>query len=216
MKIIMLGAPGAGKGTYAKRLKDRYNLSHISTGDLLREAISKETKEGLEAKKLISQGTLVPDEMIADLLKEKLKEIEGGIILDGFPRTIKQAEILNEITNIHSVLKFDVTDETVLRRLGGRLTCKKCGEIFHKTNIPPKKEGFCDKCEGELFIREDDTEETILNRLKTYKEQIAPLEDYYNNLEILKAIDSNLDISDPEIKTMDECQKILDEIQKNL
>jgi len=216
MKIIMLGAPGAGKGTYAKKLKEIYGLSHISTGDLLRDAISKETNEGLEAKKLIEQGELVPDEMIAELLKEKIKEIEGGIILDGFPRTIKQAEILNGITNIHSVLKFDVTEETVLRRLGGRLTCKNCGEIFHKTNIPPKEEGICDKCQGELFIREDDTKETILNRLKTYREQTAPLEDYYNNLEILKAIDSNLDINDPEIQTMNECQKVLDEIKNNM
>jgi len=212
MKIILLGAPGAGKGTYASRLKEIYNLTHISTGELLRQAITSENPVGLQAKELIDKGEFVPDEMIRDLLKQKLDEIETGIILDGFPRTIAQAEMLKEIANIDVALKFDLDEETVLRRLANRLTCKDCGEIFHSINIKPRKEGICDKCEGELYQREDDKAGTVLRRLKTYKEKTAPLEDFYKNLGILKSVDANLDISHPEFKVIKDCQEILNEI----
>lgn len=216
MKVILLGAPGAGKGTYASKLKKIYNLSHISTGELLRQAIASENETGLQAKELIDKGEYLPDEMMIELLKQELEKTETGIILDGFPRTITQAEMLKEIAKIDAVLKFDVEEKTVLRRLANRLTCKNCGEIFHKINIKPKKESICDKCQGELYQREDDKEETILNRLKIYHEKTAPLEDYYKNLGILKNINSNLDMNDPKITVIKECQKILDEIQNNL
>jgi adenylate kinase len=216
MKIILLGAPGAGKGTYAKKLKDIYNLPHISTGDLLRNAIKNEHPKGIEAKSLMESGQLVSDEIIVELLKEELERTKTGAILDGFPRTLPQAEMLKEIIEINLVLKFDVEEETVLRRLANRLTCKDCGEIFHAITIKPKTEGICDHCEGELFTRDDDTEETIKSRLETYHKETAPLEDYYKDLGILKNINSNLDMNDPNITAIEDCQKILDEIKDSL
>jgi len=217
MKIILLGAPGAGKGTYASRLKNTYNIPHISTGDLLREAVKNETEYGLIAKEYMNKGQFVPDEIIVNLLKERLEQEDAqkGILLDGFPRTIKQAELLDEITNIHKVLKFDLDEETVLRRLGGRIICKNCGEIYNKRNMMPQKDGVCDKCEGEIYQRDDDKEETILERLKIYHEQTSPLVEYYLDRDILHSIDANRDISDPECKVIEECEKILDEIFYN-
>lgn len=215
MKIILLGAPGAGKGTYAKKLKELYNLTHISTGDLLRDAISNETEIGLAAKDLINQGKLVSDEMIVKLLKKELEKTEQGIILDGFPRTLSQAKLLKEMTKINAVLKFDIKKETIFRRLANRLICEGCGGIFHSINIKPKAEGICDHCQGKLYTREDDKEEIIKNRLKIYHEQTAQLEDYYKNLGILKNIDANLDMSHPDVKIIDDCQEILDKIQSS-
>ena len=216
MKIVLLGAPGAGKGTYASRLKDKYNLSHISTGELLRNAIKEETKSGLQAKELIDQGKFVPDEMIRDLLKEKLETIETGVLLDGFPRTLIQAEMLKEIADIKAVIKFDVEEETILKRLANRRTCRDCGGIFHTINVIPKKDGICDHCEGELYQRDDDKEETILERLKTYEEQTAPLENFYKELGILKNVDANIGINDPNATIIQDCQKILDEVKESL
>jgi len=215
MKIILLGAPGAGKGTYASHLKKTYNIPHISTGDLLRDAIKNETEEGAQAKTHIDKGEFVPDEMIVNILKERLSQndAQAGIFLDGFPRTIKQAEILDELIEADIVLNFDIKDEVVLRRLGGRIICKECGEIFNKHKLKPKEEGICDHCNNELYQRDDDKEETILNRLKKYREQTKPLEEHYQNKNILHRIDSNTDLSNPECTVLKECKKILDELK---
>ena len=214
MKIILLGAPGAGKGTYASRLKKTYNIPHISTGDLLREAVKNNTEIGRKAKAYMDKGQFVPDELIVKLLKERLEkeDTKKGALLDGFPRTIKQAELLDELIDVSKVLKFDLDEETVLRRLGGRMVCKKCGEIFHKQNLKPKKEGICDHCEGELYVRDDDKDETIKERLKVYHDQTAPLVEHYQNKDILHAIDANTDISSPDCNVIEECEKILNEI----
>ncbi|MCK4650410.1 adenylate kinase [Candidatus Pacearchaeota archaeon] len=216
MKIILLGAPGAGKGVYASRLKKTYGIPHISTGDLLRKAIRDKTETGLNAKTYMDNGEFVPDEIIIDLLKERLEQedAQNGMLLDGFPRTIEQAKILDEIIKISAVLKFDTKQEVVLRRLGGRLICKGCGEIFNSHKLPPKQEGICDHCEEELYQRSDDTEETITKRFKTYEDQINPLEEHYKNKDILYSIDSNTDLICPECTVLNECKKILDTISK--
>ena len=213
-KIIFLGAPGAGKGTYAKILKEEYKIPHISVGDLLREALSKETPIRVQAKEYMLNGQLVPDEIVLELLKERLSQddTKEGLILDGFPRNIKQAEMLNEISDISKVLNFDVSDEVVLKRLSGRETCKDCGAIFNKHKLPSKEIGICDHCQGELIQREDDKEETILQRLNTYKKQTKPLEEFYNNLGILHTINSNIDLSDSACTAIRDCKKILDRI----
>ncbi len=215
MKIILLGAPGAGKGTYASRLKRTYNLPHVSTGDLLRESIKKNTESGLKAKEYMDRGEFVPDETIVSLLKERISQndAKSGILLDGFPRTKQQAEILDEIIKADKVLNFDIDKEVVLRRLGGRLICKGCGEIFNKHKLPPKQEGTCDHCEDDLYQREDDTEETILERLKIYEEQTKPLISHYSDKNILHTIDSNTDLSHPECTVIDECENILNKIK---
>jgi len=217
MKIVLLGAPGAGKGTYASRLKKTYNIPHISTGDLLREAVKNNTEQGIEAKKYMDKGQFVPDEIIVDILKERLKQddTQKGMLLDGFPRTIKQAELLDEITDINKVLKFNLEEDTILRRLGGRIICKGCGEIFHKQNLKPKEEGICDHCKNELYQRDDDKDETILERLKIYNEQTSPLVKYYSDKNLLHNIDANTDISHPDCNVIEECEKILNLIGIN-
>ena len=216
VKVIFLGAPGAGKGTYAQRLKDNYNIPHISVGDLLREALEKETATGLQAKEYMEQGLLVPDEIVIELLKERLEneDTNNGFILDGFPRNVMQAQMLKGIADIDKVINFDVSKETVLRRLGGRETCSDCKKIYNKNSIISKEEGICDECGGELIQREDDKEETILKRLDTYKEQTKPLEEFYKNFGVLHTINSNLDINNPECNILDECKGILDKILK--
>jgi adenylate kinase len=217
MKIILLGAPGAGKGTYASRLKEKYNLAHISTGDLLREAVKNQTELGIKAKEFMDNGEFVPDEMIVDMIKERLsqEDAQKGVFLDGFPRTKAQAEILDELIGADLAFNFHLEDETILRRLGGRLACKECGEGYNKHKLPPKQEGICDKCSGELHQREDDTEETIKKRIKKYYEETSPLVDHYKNKGILHAIDSNTDLSDPSCTVLQECQNILDDLNKN-
>ena len=217
MKIILLGAPGAGKGTYASRLKKTYNIPHVSTGDLLREAIKNGNEIGTTAKGYMDKGLFVPDEIIVNLLKERLEQEDAqkGVLLDGFPRTIKQAELLDEIININKVLKFNLDEETVLRRLGGRMICKGCGEIFHKRNLKPKQEGICDHCKNELYVRDDDKEETIRERLKIYHSQTSPLVEHYQKKNLLQNIDANIDISDPTCNVVEECEKILNEILSN-
>jgi len=213
MKIVFLGAPGAGKGSYAKRLKGKYNAEHISTGDLLRKAVTNETELGIQAREFMNQGQLIPNEIIINLLKEKLQQ-NNWIFLDGFPRTIEQAKALSEISKIDLVLNFDVADETILRRLGGRIICKNCGEIFNKKTIIPKQEGICDKCGKKLYQREDDKDEVIKERLKTYKEKTKPIEDFYKELGILKTIDGNKDIRDPTCRIIQNSEKFLDELKE--
>lgn len=218
MKIILLGAPGAGKGTYASRLKNTYDVPHISMGDLFREAIKNNTETGLKAKEFMDRGEFVPDEITINLLKERLNDddTKNGILLDGFPRTLEQAKLLDEIMDIKGVLKFDLGEDVVLRRLGGRLICKGCGEIFNKHRLPPQEEGICDKCKDELYQRDDDKEETILKRLEMFNLQTKPLAEYYSDKNILHEIDANIDIIDPACTVIQDCEKVLDEIKSKL
>lgn len=179
----MLGGPGAGKGTISKMLRDHYDIPQISTGDLLRETIKEETELGRRAKSYMDQGTLVPDDIVLELLKERLSQpdAENGFILDGYPRNISQAKALERITQLDFIFNLQASEATIIQRLSGRRTCRKCGAIFHVTNIPPKQEGICDKCGGELFQRDDDKPATIRERLKTYENQTKPLLDFWQD-----------------------------------
>ncbi len=181
MRLVLLGAPGAGKGTVAKKLVERYGIPQISTGDLLRAAVAEQTELGKKAKSYMDAGELVPDSLVIDLIRHRLaqEDCKEGFILDGFPRTVAQAEALEQITDLDSVINLEVSDEEVVRRLSGRRTCKQCGAIYHIQNIPPKVPGKCDRCGGELFQRDDDREEAIRNRLKVYRSQTMPLLQYY-------------------------------------
>jgi adenylate kinase len=211
MNIILLGSPGVGKGTYASFIKIKYKLPHISTGDLLRESIEKKTELGLKAKKYYDKGILVPDEITLDLLKQRLtkEDCKKGFILDGFPRTIMQAEALDKISKIGVVINFYASEKIILQRLGGRRICKNCKAIFHLINKKPKKEGVCDLCQGMLYQREDEKPDIIKQRLKIYHDQTMPLEEFYKKRGILKEIKADADINDPNFKT-----EILDKIDE--
>lgn len=181
MKLILLGAPGAGKGTQALKLVDHYSIPQISTGDLLRAAVADGTDLGKQANEYMTAGKLVPDEVVIGLIEERLKEddCQSGFILDGFPRTVAQADKLKEITDIDAVVNVDVDTSILVDRLTGRRTCKNCNAMYHMVFNPPKQEGVCDACGGELYQRSDDNEETVTKRVKTYNENTAPLIDYY-------------------------------------
>lgn len=198
MKIIMLGAPGAGKGTHAKRIVEEFNIPAISTGDIFRKNIKEGTELGKKAKSYMDAGELVPDELVCDLVVDRLEEddAKNGYILDGFPRTIPQAEALTEAlkkkgTAIDYALDIEMTDEQIIERMGGRRVCAGCGATYHVVNIPPKKEGVCDECGGELVLRDDDKPETVKKRLNVYHEQTAPLIAYYKEQGILHEIDGS-------------------------
>ena len=199
MKLILLGAPGAGKGSHAKLISKKYKIPQISMGDIIRENIKKGTNLGKELKKFTEGGNLVTDNLVIRLLESRInkKDCSNGYILDGFPRTIAQANALEKITEIDNVLLLDCSEKTVLQRLGGRRNCDKCGAIFHIINMPPKKRGVCDKCCGKLFQRGDDQEKTIKNRLKVYKRKTAPLINFYKKRGLLKKVNANntLDIA---------------------
>ena len=195
MNLILLGPPGAGKGTQAQRIFDRYRLPQISTGDILRAAVKGGTPLGTKAKEFMDQGQLVPDKIVIGIVEERLKEKDcnPGFILDGFPRTIPQAEALQPILakiakTIDHVINIEVEPEELVRRLTGRRTCKNCGAMFHLLFQPPKKEGVCDRCGGGLYQRADDKEETIRTRLKEYEKQTAPLVEYYGGKKMLRSI----------------------------
>jgi len=183
MKLVFFGPPGAGKGTIAVKLAGQLGIPHISTGDLFRAAIKNQTELGKKVKAILDSGALVPDELTVDLVRERLSQGDtgSGYILDGFPRTIPQAEALAGITEIDAVINFDVDDATLIARLSGRRVCSKCGFGHHIEFLPPKQEGICDRCGGELIQREDDSEKSIRNRLSVYQKQTAPLLDYYND-----------------------------------
>ena len=203
MKIIMLGAPGAGKGTQAKMLAEKYGIPHISTGDIFRANIKEQTELGIEAKKYIDKGLLVPDELTVKILLDRVAndDCKNGYVLDGFPRTIPQAEVLDKAVSelndsIDFAINVDVKDENIIRRMSGRRACLKCGATYHVEHIPPKQEGICDKCGSELVLRDDDKPETVEKRLKVYHEQTQPLIDYYNKKGILKEVDGSQDMKD--------------------
>jgi adenylate kinase len=196
MNLILLGPPGAGKGTQAKMMVEAYGIPQISTGDMLRAAVKNQTELGMEAKKYMDAGGLVPDEVVIGLVKERLSEDDcaKGFMLDGFPRTVPQAEELDKVLNglgknIDHVVSIEVPNDELMGRLTGRRTCKACGQGFHMVFDPPKKEGACDKCGGELYQRDDDNEATVSNRLKVYEDQTKPLIDYYTGKGSIRPID---------------------------
>ena len=203
MKIIMLGAPGAGKGTQAKMIAEKYSVPHISTGDIFRANIKNGTELGMEAKKYMDQGLLVPDELTVKILLDRVAKDDcaNGYVLDGFPRTIPQAKVLdNALTEMGDAIDFavnvDVPDETIVKRMSGRRACLACGATYHIEHVPPKTEGICDVCGQELVLRDDDKPETVLNRLNVYHEQTQPLIDFYNEKGVLKNIDGTVDMKD--------------------
>lgn len=203
MKIIMLGAPGAGKGTQAKMIAKEYGIPHISTGDIFRANIKEGTELGKEAKKYMDAGQLVPDELTVKILLDRVAkdDCKNGYVLDGFPRTIPQAEVLDEaLTKLGDRIDFaidvDVPDENIVRRMGGRRACVTCGATYHIEHVPPKKEGICDTCGSELILRDDDKPETVSNRLKVYHEQTQPLIDFYSKKGVLKSVDGTVDMMD--------------------
>ncbi|PKM67465.1 MAG: adenylate kinase [Firmicutes bacterium HGW-Firmicutes-2] len=201
MKIIMLGAPGAGKGTQAKKLSTKYSIPHISTGDIFRANIKGETELGLKAKSFMDQGLLVPDALVVDLVADRIIEDDcsNGFVLDGFPRTIPQAESLDAAlekmgASMDYAIDVDVPDEVIVTRMSGRRACVKCGATYHTVYIAPKVDGICDVCGSELILRDDDQPETVLKRLGVYHEQTQPLIEYYSNKNILKTVDGTQDI----------------------
>ena len=203
MKIVMLGAPGAGKGTQAKMIAEKYTIPHISTGDIFRANIKEGTPLGLEAKSYMDQGKLVPDELTVKILLDRVAkdDCKNGYVLDGFPRTIPQANVLKEALakqndKIDYAINVDVPDENIVRRMSGRRACVTCGATYHIEHVPPKKEGICDKCGSALILRDDDKPDTVLNRLKVYHDQTQPLIDFYNNEGILKEVDGTIDVKD--------------------
>ena len=198
MNIILLGAPGAGKGTQATRISGKYGLPHISTGDIFRDNIKRGTEIGLLAKSYTDKGQLVPVELTCKIVEGRLREAdcEGGYLLDGFPRTVPQAEALDEMgVEIDRVIEIDVPDEVIESRLGGRRVCESCGASYHVVNKAPAVDGICDKCGGKLIIRKDDKPETIKDRLAVYHEQTAPLADYYRKAGKLFTVDGTQEIS---------------------
>lgn len=203
MKIIMLGAPGAGKGTQAKMIAEKYSIPHVSTGDIFRANIKEGTELGKEAKQYMDQGLLVPDELTVKILLDRVakEDCKNGYVLDGFPRTIPQAEVLDKALGelgdqIDYAVNVDVPDENIVRRMGGRRACLTCGATYHIEHVPPKKEGICDKCGAELVLRDDDKPETVKNRLDVYHKQTQPLIDFYTKQGVLKTVDGTQDMKD--------------------
>ena len=203
MKIIMLGAPGAGKGTQAKKIAAKYDIPHISTGDIFRANIKNGTELGNKAKTYMDQGLLVPDELVVDLVVDRVQQddCKNGYVLDGFPRTIPQAEALDKALaalgdKVDYAIDVNVPDENIVKRMGGRRACVGCGATYHLVYAPTKTEGICDVCGKELILRDDDKPETVQKRLNVYHEQTQPLIDYYTTAGFLKTVDGTVDIND--------------------
>lgn len=202
MNLVLMGLPGAGKGTQAEKIVEKYGIPHISTGDMFRAAMKEGTSLGLKAKSYMDKGELVPDDVTIGIVRERLgkADCEKGFLLDGFPRTVAQAEALEEILNelkrpIDAVLSIDVDQDQLMARLTGRRICKDCGSTYHVVYNPPKQEGVCDKCGGELYQRADDNEETVSNRLEVNLKQAKPLLDFYEEKGYLKTIDGDQEIN---------------------
>jgi adenylate kinase len=200
MYLVLLGPPGAGKGTQAKRLAEQLGLPHISTGDILRRNVSEGSNLGKQAKGIMDKGLLVPDDLVALMLDERFSnpDIKNGFILDGYPRTLAQARTLDEILSrkhlaVDLVVYLNTSDDIVIKRLTGRLVCSKCGANFHATNMPPKVNGLCDSCQGSLYQRSDDNEITVRKRLEVYKHEVASLIEYYTQAKKLRTLNADLD-----------------------
>jgi adenylate kinase len=212
MRIIMLGPPGSGKGTYASRLTSLLGIPHISTGDIVREEIRAETEVGKTIKKYSDEGKLVPDNIIINLLVRRLNEPDArrGFILDGFPRTIRQAESLEEISGVDFVINLNVPDDIIIQRLSNRLVCKRCGAIYNRLTLKPKLDEICDICGGELYQREDDKPEVIQERLNIYRRSTEPLIEYYRRKGLLRDVHCNNLMTPPD----EIVEKIMDIIRE--
>jgi adenylate kinase len=210
MNIVLLGPPGAGKGTYAGILSKKYGIPTISVGDLFRKAIKDETELGKRVKSYVSSGDLVPDEIVNEVVKNRLNEddCKQGFLLDGYPRTINQAESMPAFKNIGVALNFVVPDEVIMERIGGRRTCRKCGAIYHIKNVPPTIDGICDNCTGRLVQRSDEKPEVIKNRLVVYREKTKPVADYLRKKGLVADIDANYPIEEVD-KIIAQCEKHL-------
>lgn len=202
MYLVLLGPPGAGKGTQAKRLAEKLSLPHISTGDILRQNVKLDTDLGKQAKGIMDKGLLVPDGLVAKMLDQRFdnSDIKKGFILDGYPRTLPQAYALDEIMSakglaVDLVVYLNTSDQVIIKRLTGRLVCSKCGANFHAVNMPPKVKGLCDGCGGQLYQRSDDVEVTVRKRLEVYKQEVASLIEYYKKAKKLQSLDADLDAS---------------------
>lgn len=203
MNLVLLGPPGAGKGTQAERISEAYSIPHISTGDIFRENLKKGTELGLKAKEYMDRGELVPDEVVIGIVRNRLAEPDcaRGFVLDGFPRTVAQADALKEMLaamgrGIDHVLNISVPDDVVVERLTARRTCRACGAIYHLIYSPPREEGKCDSCGGELYVRDDDREETVRARLREYEAKTRPLIEYYRREGLLRDIDGSAGMDD--------------------
>ncbi|MBQ9902611.1 MAG: adenylate kinase [Clostridia bacterium] len=204
MKIILLGAPGAGKGTQAEKISEALHIPQISTGNIIREALKSGSEVGLKAKSFIESGKLVPDEVVIDIIKERIAkdDCKDGFILDGFPRTIAQAEALDSMgVSIDKVLDINVADEVIASRLSGRRVCEACGSSYHLVSKKPAVEGVCDKCGGTLIQRKDDHPDTVADRLKVYHEQTEPLKAYYEKKGLLRVVDGQDTVADTTYRT---------------
>jgi len=217
LNVVLLGPPGAGKGTHAERISKRFGIPHISTGDMLRENVKQGTVLGKEAKKFMERGELVPDEVVISMVKERLSRPDcvGGFLLDGFPRNPGQAEELDKVLDaigkkVAIVLCVQASEGTIIKRLTSRRVCDKCGKIYNVLTLKPRSEGACDECEGKLYQRKDDTEETVLNRLVVYRKQTAPLVEFYGAKGLLKEVAGDEEIS----KVQDEIAKLFEDVRK--
>jgi adenylate kinase len=203
VRLVLVGPPGAGKGTQAQFIASHFAIPKISTGDIFRANVSEGTELGLEARKYMDAGDLVPDEVTIGMVKDRLSQDDAqvGFLLDGFPRTVRQAEVLDELleklsAGLDVVLELVVDDDEVVRRLSGRRTCHQCGHVWHLDFDPPQAEGVCDRCGGELFQRDDDSEDTIRHRLEVYADQTSPLIGYYGDLGLLRGVDATGPVED--------------------
>lgn len=215
MNIVVLGQPGIGKGIYTDILAKKYRIPRISTGDMFREEIKKDTKLGKKVKSYVTGGGLVPDDITVSMILKRLRkeDCKKGFFLDGFPRTVPQAEMLEKSIRIDRVLNFVASEKVIVNRLSGRRICRKCGTVYHVRNMPPKAEGFCDNCGGELYQREDDKPEAVKVRSKEYLEKTKPLIDFYMKKGLLANIDANPPIEEVD-KVISQCDKELLKIKE--
>lgn len=215
MRIVLLGPPGSGKGTYASRLTAILGIPHISTGDIVRDEIKAQTELGKAIREYSDKGELVPDEIIIKLLTKRLRnsDCENGFLLDGFPRTIKQAQALDRISKIDLVINLNVPDEIIIKRLSNRIVCRKCATIYNKLTLKPKRDNICDECGGDLYQREDDKPEVVQERLNVYRKKTEPLIQHYTKTGLLKAVSCDDIMTPPEV-IVEKIKAIIDNAQK--